>query len=206
MTGAWLKSRMIDLIVVNSQGESRRSKRRADENACRGWTEGGGEHFYSLFCLWTIVFTISLILRFCWSSPTSRICQMQWTRLRSRISLAFTAWETETGTFRWNEYSLWPKIWYLIKKEDGSLNFFFQATCATSGDGLYEGLDWLSNQLKNAARWTFFFTKTKSGYWSHLYIQQGAPPLSTRNQLGTSSFRLFPDLPWTAIIKCWDAF
>ncbi|KAL3968100.1 U6 snRNA-associated Sm-like protein LSm2 [Sarotherodon galilaeus] len=23
------------------------------------------------------------------------------------------------------------------------------ATCATSGDGLYEGLDWLSNQLKN---------------------------------------------------------
>ncbi|KAK6054372.1 ADP-ribosylation factor family protein [Cooperia oncophora] len=25
----------------------------------------------------------------------------------------------------------------------------FQATCATSGDGLYEGLDWLSNQLKN---------------------------------------------------------
>ena len=28
----------------------------------------------------------------------------------------------------------------------------FQATCATSGDGLYEGLDWLSNQLKNAAR------------------------------------------------------
>ena len=32
------------------------------------------------------------------------------------------------------------------------INFFFQATCATSGDGLYEGLDWLSNQLKNATR------------------------------------------------------
>ena len=30
--------------------------------------------------------------------------------------------------------------------------FSLQATCATSGDGLYEGLDWLSNQLKNAAR------------------------------------------------------
>ncbi|XP_069778230.1 ADP-ribosylation factor 1 isoform X1 [Narcine bancroftii] len=27
--------------------------------------------------------------------------------------------------------------------------WFIQATCATSGDGLYEGLDWLSNQLKN---------------------------------------------------------
>ena len=29
-------------------------------------------------------------------------------------------------------------------------NWFIQSTCATSGDGLYEGLDWLSGQLKNA--------------------------------------------------------
>ncbi|CAF3971956.1 unnamed protein product [Rotaria sordida] len=29
-------------------------------------------------------------------------------------------------------------------------NWHIQATCATSGDGCYEGLDWLSNQLKNA--------------------------------------------------------
>ncbi|EPQ18235.1 ADP-ribosylation factor 1 [Myotis brandtii] len=28
-------------------------------------------------------------------------------------------------------------------------NWSIQATCATSGDGLYEGLDWLSNQLRN---------------------------------------------------------
>ncbi|XP_057595455.1 ADP-ribosylation factor 1-like isoform X2 [Hippopotamus amphibius kiboko] len=28
-------------------------------------------------------------------------------------------------------------------------NGYIQATCATSGDGLYEGLDWLSNQLRN---------------------------------------------------------
>nr|XP_054767740.1 ADP-ribosylation factor 2 [Lytechinus pictus] len=27
-------------------------------------------------------------------------------------------------------------------------SWYVQATCATSGDGLYEGLDWLSNQLK----------------------------------------------------------
>jgi ADP-ribosylation factor protein 1 len=27
--------------------------------------------------------------------------------------------------------------------------WFVQSTCATSGDGLYEGLDWLSNSLKN---------------------------------------------------------
>ena len=28
-------------------------------------------------------------------------------------------------------------------------NWYIQSTCATSGDGLYEGLDWLSQQLKN---------------------------------------------------------
>jgi ADP-ribosylation factor protein 1 len=28
-------------------------------------------------------------------------------------------------------------------------SWFIQATCATTGEGLYEGLDWLSNQLKN---------------------------------------------------------
>ena len=28
-------------------------------------------------------------------------------------------------------------------------NWYIQSTCATSGDGLYEGLDWLSNELKN---------------------------------------------------------
>ncbi|EPY81481.1 ADP-ribosylation factor 1-like [Camelus ferus] len=28
-------------------------------------------------------------------------------------------------------------------------NWYIQATCATSRDGLYEGLDWLSNQLRN---------------------------------------------------------
>ncbi|VEL30225.1 unnamed protein product [Protopolystoma xenopodis] len=31
-------------------------------------------------------------------------------------------------------------------------SWYIQATCATSGEGLYEGLDWLSNQLKNKSR------------------------------------------------------
>ncbi|XP_022082126.1 uncharacterized protein LOC110974632 [Acanthaster planci] len=30
--------------------------------------------------------------------------------------------------------------------------WFIQATCATSGDGLYEGLDWLSSHLKNTSK------------------------------------------------------
>merc|ERR1712217_297777 len=33
-----------------------------------------------------------------------------------------------------------------------SRNWYIQATCATSGDGLYEGLDWLSATLKSATR------------------------------------------------------
>jgi len=31
-----------------------------------------------------------------------------------------------------------------------SRDWYIQATCATNGDGLYEGLDWLSQRLKNA--------------------------------------------------------
>lgn len=30
-------------------------------------------------------------------------------------------------------------------------NWYIQATCATSGEGLYEGLDWLSSQLSKKA-------------------------------------------------------
>lgn len=29
--------------------------------------------------------------------------------------------------------------------------WFIQATCATNGEGLYEGLDWLSNTLKSSS-------------------------------------------------------
>jgi ADP-ribosylation factor protein 1 len=31
-------------------------------------------------------------------------------------------------------------------------SWYIQSTCATSGDGLYEGLDWLSNALKKAGQ------------------------------------------------------
>ncbi|XP_065638123.1 ADP-ribosylation factor 2-like, partial [Quercus suber] len=30
-------------------------------------------------------------------------------------------------------------------------HWYIQSTCATSGDGLYEGLDWLSNNIANKA-------------------------------------------------------
>ncbi|SPP88025.1 ADP-ribosylation factor 1-like [Drosophila guanche] len=31
-------------------------------------------------------------------------------------------------------------------------DWYIQATCASNGDGLYEGLDWLATQMKNASR------------------------------------------------------
>jgi len=33
----------------------------------------------------------------------------------------------------------------------GSRKWYIQATCATTGDGLYEGLDWLSSALSSKA-------------------------------------------------------
>ncbi|KAF5239036.1 hypothetical protein FAUST_5188 [Fusarium austroamericanum] len=35
-------------------------------------------------------------------------------------------------------------IWYLFSQQ------YIQSTCATSGDGLYEGLEWLANTLRKA--------------------------------------------------------
>ena len=57
-------------------------------------------------------------------------------------------------------HSLRNRNWYIQVKTDLFKTWqqsvlhqnILQATCATSGDGLYEGLDWLSNQLKNATR------------------------------------------------------
>lgn len=64
-------------------------------------------------------------------------------------------------------------------------NWYIQATCATSGDGLYDGLDWLSVQLKNA-KWSasllLFF---------HLYSVTGGHTCLSL----TYSLPLYPSLP-----------
>nr|XP_054759273.1 ADP-ribosylation factor 1-like 2 [Lytechinus pictus] len=39
--------------------------------------------------------------------------------------------------------------------------WFIQSTCATSGDGLYEGLDWLSRELK-VSMWRLWSTRTSA--------------------------------------------
>ncbi|XP_063964729.1 ADP-ribosylation factor 2-like [Lytechinus pictus] len=38
----------------------------------------------------------------------------------------------------------------LMLQNTRSRKWYIQSTCATSGDGLYEGLDWLSNELKKS--------------------------------------------------------
>lgn len=44
-------------------------------------------------------------------------------------------------------------------------NWYIQATCATSGDGLYEGLDWLANQLKNKKWGARFSLRGRLSLW-----------------------------------------
>ena len=35
-----------------------------------------------------------------------------------------------------------------VMKEKGGINWFIQGVCATTGDGLYEGLDWIHQKMK----------------------------------------------------------
>lgn len=53
-------------------------------------------------------------------------------------------------------------------------NWYIQATCATTGDGLYEGLDWLSSQLRNA-KWSITASSVRCfgrlhWSWSHTLL------------------------------------
>jgi len=46
---------------------------------------------------------------------------------------------------------------------------YIQSTCATSGEGLYEGLDWLSSNIANKVIflvWTQLFSASIFGFWS----------------------------------------
>ena len=49
-------------------------------------------------------------------------------------------------------HNLRSRQWYIQVSSSFSLFIInpFQSTCATTGDGLYEGLDWISNQLSKS--------------------------------------------------------
>lgn len=75
-------------------------------------------------------------------------------------------------------------------------NWYIQATCATSGDGLYEGLDWLSNQLKNQ-KWA---SPQPPNLCACLLLCEwvGACVLCVcLRERGTHSYSTDPDFDWT---------
>ena len=44
---------------------------------------------------------------------------------------------------------IWVSFEFTLLKEQVLISIqYIQSTCATSGDGLYEGLEWLSSNLK----------------------------------------------------------
>ena len=50
-------------------------------------------------------------------------------------------------------HSLRQRAWVseiLASTYGAHMSQYIQSTCATSGDGLYEGLEWLSNSLRKA--------------------------------------------------------
>ena len=64
----------------------------------------------------------------------------------------YQSWEVEINTQNLPEHFLILSVVSILFAIKFLSQKYFQATCATNGDGLYEGLDWLSNQLKNASR------------------------------------------------------
>lgn len=72
---------------------------------------------------------MSSVTLFCLFSPTSKICP-------TPCSFASHCRSVAEVTDKLGLHSIRNRKWYI------------QSTCATSGDGLYEGLDWLSSTLQ----------------------------------------------------------
>ncbi|KAK8156149.1 ADP-ribosylation factor family-domain-containing protein [Phyllosticta citrichinensis] len=58
--------------------------------------------------------------------------------IRAQLTISQNAMNAAEITDKLGLHSLRQRAWYI------------QSTCATSGDGLYEGLEWLSNSLRKA--------------------------------------------------------
>lgn len=104
-----------------------------------------------IFCSFT--YRMSWGMLCCLFLQTSKIFQMLWMLLRSLTSLVFTPFANDTGTVTKSLLSLCSQqLWSLsdfIEKSCFIPFRYIQSTCATSGEGLYEGLDWLSNNIAN---------------------------------------------------------
>lgn len=89
-----------------------------------------------------VVNSLNIISNFCTKKKTFKNLQLQEDELRDAVVLVFAnkqdlpqAMSAAELTDKLGLNQLRGRRWYI------------QATCATQGHGLYEGLDWLSNEL-----------------------------------------------------------
>ena len=68
------------------------------------------------------------------------------------LNSSWNIWNISVIAIPLNQHPSEPELIVIKSNDDDDDLIIPQATCATNGDGLYEGLDWLSNQLKNVRR------------------------------------------------------
>lgn len=122
----------------------------------------------TLFCSHILlnhcVYRMNWGMLYCLFLRTSKIFQMLWMLQRSLISLVFTPLDSATGNLIGSLCvitSFLVSITCMIFVCPSSKKMFvwlavcryIQSTCATSGEGLYEGLEWLSNNIANKVWW-----------------------------------------------------
>jgi len=105
------------------------------------------------------LFRMNWEMQYCLYLLTNKIFPMQWMLLKLLTSWVFTLSDSATGKYlitaalTWTGSDLcWNLIYFCFTFR------YIQSTCATSGEGLYEGLDWLSNNIANKVPTDFFFT------------------------------------------------
>lgn len=95
-------------------------------------------------------------MQYCLYLQTSKIFPMQWMLLKLPTNLACTHSGSATGKHSLHWFA--DRTWLLLHAylfgcviclPSFFLSRYIQSTCATSGEGLYEGLDWLSNNIAN---------------------------------------------------------
>lgn len=114
---------------------------------------------FSLPFVWNfllIPFRMSWEMQYCLYLQTSKIFPMQWMLLKLPTNLACTHSGSATGKHSLHWFADRTRLLlhaYLfgcvICLPSFFLSRYIQSTCATSGEGLYEGLDWLSNNIAN---------------------------------------------------------
>jgi len=139
-------------------------------------------------CLWTIKrcnnvlndehFRMNFAMLQFWCLPISKTFLMLWVLQKLQINLVYIHIACVAGIalFNYNDsYNFYhititcPLLSLHITTSWELIMFIYfwryiQPTCATSGQGLYEGLDWLSSHISNKTRWTTLWVR----FWSSI--------------------------------------